>query len=198
MAREEVRFVQTDYVTIRDFILPYLSHIPTKQNNGRWPKKVVADHLKENVRGLREKLEKKVDSEKNNAAMKMLCPACRYKIDLKVNTPRGDRQGKLGIVSKLSLNLALAMTGYLAMGKKKKLSPCAGGPGARDQTATLAQKNSEATRALALQEDILEKEIGEVQKVLLAMQSRVGWLGRPQPIPTPSRVRVGLSRAESG
>lgn len=38
------------------------------------------------------------------------------------------------------------------------------------QTAALAQKNSEATRALAMQEDILEKEIGEIQKVLLAMQ----------------------------
>lgn len=38
------------------------------------------------------------------------------------------------------------------------------------QTAALAQKNSEATRALAEQEDILEKELGEIQKVLLAMQ----------------------------
>lgn len=38
------------------------------------------------------------------------------------------------------------------------------------QTAALAQKNSEATRALAMQEDILEKELGEIQKVLLAMQ----------------------------
>lgn len=38
------------------------------------------------------------------------------------------------------------------------------------QTAALAQKNSEATRALALQEDILERELGEIQKVLLAMQ----------------------------
>jgi hypothetical protein len=34
----------------------------------------------------------------------------------------------------------------------------------------LAQKNSEATRALALQENILEKELGETQKILLAMQ----------------------------
>jgi hypothetical protein len=34
----------------------------------------------------------------------------------------------------------------------------------------LAQKNSDATRALAVQEDILEKELGEIQKVLLAMQ----------------------------
>lgn len=34
----------------------------------------------------------------------------------------------------------------------------------------LAQKNSEATRALALQGERLEKELGEVQKVLLAMQ----------------------------
>lgn len=38
------------------------------------------------------------------------------------------------------------------------------------QTAALAQKNSEATRALAAQEDILEKELGEIQKALLAMQ----------------------------
>ncbi|XP_021630349.1 uncharacterized protein LOC110628144 isoform X2 [Manihot esculenta] len=38
------------------------------------------------------------------------------------------------------------------------------------ETAALAQKNSEATRALAMQEDILEKELGEIQKVLLAMQ----------------------------
>ncbi|KAF6152073.1 hypothetical protein GIB67_031395, partial [Kingdonia uniflora] len=38
------------------------------------------------------------------------------------------------------------------------------------ETAALAQKNSEATRALAIQEDLLEKELGEIQKVLLAMQ----------------------------
>jgi hypothetical protein len=38
------------------------------------------------------------------------------------------------------------------------------------KTAALAQKNSEATRALALQENILEKELGETQKILLAMQ----------------------------
>ncbi|KAE8655868.1 UDP-glycosyltransferase 85A2 [Hibiscus syriacus] len=36
----------------------------------------------------------------------------------------------------------------------------------------LAQKNSEATRALAAQEDILEKELKEIQKVLLAMQEQ--------------------------
>lgn len=36
----------------------------------------------------------------------------------------------------------------------------------------LAQKNSEATRALAVQEDILEKELGEIQNVLLAMQDQ--------------------------
>ncbi|EEF29499.1 hypothetical protein RCOM_0038200 [Ricinus communis] len=40
------------------------------------------------------------------------------------------------------------------------------------KTAALAQKNSEATRALAMQEDILEKELGEIQKVLLAMQEQ--------------------------
>ncbi|GAV82848.1 hypothetical protein CFOL_v3_26299, partial [Cephalotus follicularis] len=40
------------------------------------------------------------------------------------------------------------------------------------EAAALAQKNSEATRALAAQEDILEKELGEIQKVLLAMQEQ--------------------------
>ncbi|KAH9621173.1 hypothetical protein KSS87_019566 [Heliosperma pusillum] len=40
------------------------------------------------------------------------------------------------------------------------------------ETAALAQKNSEATRALKLQEDMLEREIAEVQKVLLAMQDQ--------------------------
>ncbi|WJX53463.1 hypothetical protein P8452_39453 [Trifolium repens] len=38
------------------------------------------------------------------------------------------------------------------------------------ETAALAQKNSEAARALAMQSEILEKELGETQKVLLAMQ----------------------------
>ncbi|XP_052727800.1 uncharacterized protein LOC108321384 isoform X3 [Vigna angularis] len=37
-------------------------------------------------------------------------------------------------------------------------------------TAALAQKNSEAARALAVQSDILEQELGEIQHVLLAMQ----------------------------
>jgi chaperonin cofactor prefoldin len=36
--------------------------------------------------------------------------------------------------------------------------------------AALAQKNSEATRALALQKDLLENELREIQNVLLAMQ----------------------------
>lgn len=40
------------------------------------------------------------------------------------------------------------------------------------ETAALAQKNSEATRVLAMQEDNLEKELGEIQKVLLAMQDQ--------------------------
>lgn len=40
------------------------------------------------------------------------------------------------------------------------------------EAASLAQKNSEATRALAMQEDVLEKELGEIQKVLLAMQDQ--------------------------
>uniref|UniRef100_A0A0E0LW49 Uncharacterized protein n=1 Tax=Oryza punctata TaxID=4537 RepID=A0A0E0LW49_ORYPU len=41
-----------------------------------------------------------------------------------------------------------------------------------NETATLAQKNSEATRVLAAQEDHLEKELGEIQKVLYAMQEQ--------------------------
>jgi hypothetical protein len=36
--------------------------------------------------------------------------------------------------------------------------------------AALAQKNLEATRALALQKDLLENELREIQNVLLAMQ----------------------------
>ena len=39
-------------------------------------------------------------------------------------------------------------------------------------TAVLAQKNSEAARALAVQSDILEKEMVEIQQVLLAMQEQ--------------------------
>ncbi|XP_074308739.1 uncharacterized protein LOC141643466 [Silene latifolia] len=40
------------------------------------------------------------------------------------------------------------------------------------KAAALAQKNSEAIRDLAVQEDVLENEIAEVQKVLLAMQDQ--------------------------
>ncbi|KAH6784452.1 hypothetical protein C2S52_009411 [Perilla frutescens var. hirtella] len=40
------------------------------------------------------------------------------------------------------------------------------------ETAVLVQKNSEATQALAAQGDILEKELGEIQKVLLSMQEQ--------------------------
>ncbi|KAL8047134.1 hypothetical protein ABFX02_08G219500 [Erythranthe guttata] len=40
------------------------------------------------------------------------------------------------------------------------------------ETAALVRKNSEATQALAAQEDNLEKELGEIQKVLLAMQEQ--------------------------
>ncbi|CAO2211297.1 unnamed protein product [Urochloa humidicola] len=40
------------------------------------------------------------------------------------------------------------------------------------ETAALAQKNSEATRILATQEVLLEKEIGAIQKVLYAMQEQ--------------------------
>ncbi|KAH0855012.1 uncharacterized protein LOC103873955 [Brassica rapa] len=40
------------------------------------------------------------------------------------------------------------------------------------ETAALAQKNSEATRVIAAQQEILEKELGEIQKVLLAMQDQ--------------------------
>jgi hypothetical protein len=39
--------------------------------------------------------------------------------------------------------------------------------------AALAQKNSEATRALAVQKDLLEKELREIQHILLAMQVSV-------------------------
>lgn len=38
------------------------------------------------------------------------------------------------------------------------------------KSADLAQKNSEATRAIAVKYEILEKEIHEIQKVLLALQ----------------------------
>ncbi|KAG6511032.1 uncharacterized protein LOC121975506 [Zingiber officinale] len=41
-----------------------------------------------------------------------------------------------------------------------------------DQTTELAAKNSEAIRVLAMQEEILKKELGEIQKVLLAMQEQ--------------------------
>lgn len=51
-----------------------------------------------------------------------------------------------------------------------KLNPCTCPCFFLLKTAALAQKNSEATRALAMHEDILEKELGEIQKVLLAMQ----------------------------
>lgn len=38
------------------------------------------------------------------------------------------------------------------------------------KSASIAQKNSEATRAITVQYEILEKEIHEIQKVLLALQ----------------------------
>ncbi|GFY87414.1 hypothetical protein Acr_05g0010530 [Actinidia rufa] len=41
-----------------------------------------------------------------------------------------------------------------------------------EETAALTQKNSEDTRALAMREDILEKELSEIQKVLVAMQEQ--------------------------
>ncbi|KAJ1702589.1 hypothetical protein LUZ63_002368 [Rhynchospora breviuscula] len=40
------------------------------------------------------------------------------------------------------------------------------------EMAALAQKNSEATRALAMQKELLEKELHEIQHVLLAMQEQ--------------------------
>ncbi|CAN1829275.1 Mediator of RNA polymerase II transcription subunit 18 [Linum perenne] len=40
------------------------------------------------------------------------------------------------------------------------------------ETAALAQKNSEATRVLAMQETLLEKELAEIQKLLFAMQEQ--------------------------
>ncbi|KAI5384517.1 hypothetical protein KIW84_071498 [Lathyrus oleraceus] len=40
------------------------------------------------------------------------------------------------------------------------------------ETASLAQKNSKAATVLAMQSDVLEKEVEEIQKVLLAMQQK--------------------------
>ncbi|KAL1568063.1 hypothetical protein AAHA92_03470 [Salvia divinorum] len=40
------------------------------------------------------------------------------------------------------------------------------------ETAALARKNSEVTRALAAREDVLEKELSEIHNVLLAMQEQ--------------------------
>ncbi|CAL5214392.1 unnamed protein product [Lathyrus oleraceus] len=40
------------------------------------------------------------------------------------------------------------------------------------ETASLAQKNSKAATVLAMQSDVLEKEVEEIQKVLLAMQEQ--------------------------
>lgn len=40
------------------------------------------------------------------------------------------------------------------------------------ETAALAQKNSEATRILAVRESLFEKDIGSIQKVLYAMQEQ--------------------------
>ncbi|KAG6397502.1 hypothetical protein SASPL_143670 [Salvia splendens] len=40
------------------------------------------------------------------------------------------------------------------------------------ETALLVQKNSQATQALAAEGDVLEKELGEIQKVLLSMQEQ--------------------------
>ncbi|CAI8618930.1 unnamed protein product [Vicia faba] len=40
------------------------------------------------------------------------------------------------------------------------------------ETASLAQKNSKAATVLAMQSDLLEKEVEEIQKVLLAMQEQ--------------------------
>ncbi|GLJ46976.1 hypothetical protein SUGI_0991480 [Cryptomeria japonica] len=41
-----------------------------------------------------------------------------------------------------------------------------------NETAALAQKTSEAVRALAMQEDVLEKELREIQHILFAMQEQ--------------------------
>lgn len=77
------------------------------------------------------------------------------------------------------------------------------------ETAALAQKNSEATRALAMQEDILEKELGEIQKVLLAMQDqqqkqlelilaigKTGKLWESRRAPNPEHTNESASLAE--
>ncbi|CAI0422271.1 unnamed protein product [Linum tenue] len=79
------------------------------------------------------------------------------------------------------------------------------------ETAALAQRNSEATRALAMQEDNLEKELGEVQKVLLAMQeqqekqlelilaiSKVGKLLETKPERRPQQDVVKTSQLSEG
>nr|GEV18328.1 M protein, serotype 5 like [Tanacetum cinerariifolium] len=77
------------------------------------------------------------------------------------------------------------------------------------QTAELAQKNSEATRALAMQEDNLEKELAEIQKVLLAMQdqqskqlelilaiAKSGKLLDNKPVPTQNHKKTQTSNLE--
>ncbi|KAF5769402.1 hypothetical protein HanXRQr2_Chr14g0647841 [Helianthus annuus] len=79
------------------------------------------------------------------------------------------------------------------------------------QTAELAKKNSEATRALAMQEDNLEKELAEIQKVLLAMQdqqqkqlelilaiAKSGKLLDNKPVPSQDRMKSQTSNIAAG
>ncbi|KVI08582.1 uncharacterized protein LOC112516917 [Cynara cardunculus var. scolymus] len=79
------------------------------------------------------------------------------------------------------------------------------------QAAELAQKNSEATRALAVQEDILEKELVEIQKVLLAMQdqqqkqlelilaiAKTGKLWDNKPAPNQDQKKTEISNLTGG
>ncbi|XP_076910237.1 uncharacterized protein LOC143567811 [Bidens hawaiensis] len=79
------------------------------------------------------------------------------------------------------------------------------------QTAELAKKNSEATRALAMQEDNLEKELAEIQKVLLAMQdqqqkqlelilaiAKSGKLLDNKPVPGPDQKKSQTTNSAAG
>ncbi|KAJ0840665.1 hypothetical protein HanPSC8_Chr14g0621441 [Helianthus annuus] len=79
------------------------------------------------------------------------------------------------------------------------------------QTAELAKKNSEATRALAMQEDNLEKELAEIQKVLLAMQdqqqkqlelilaiAKSGKLLDNKPVPSQDQMKSQTSNIAAG
>ncbi|XP_057970594.1 uncharacterized protein LOC131159586 isoform X2 [Malania oleifera] len=82
----------------------------------------------------------------------------------RVETLEEDFRSFITIVSFLSRQVEKLGIRYRVMRKVSR--------GSIAETATLAQKNSVTTRALAQREDILEKELGEIQKVLLAMQEQ--------------------------